>query len=261
MKPSALAIVAVAALAAFGCKKKPAQDPQGLQQQQCGGYGQQPCQQGACGGYGQPACTGAQASCGGYGQPACGTQAACGGVGQPACAATPACGGAGQPACATSPVGQLLQDPNALQQIITGMASAVGAQLGGMTGGELGPVKAGIEQNAKDNAKGMKPDGQLLSAKLSQGGHAEGTVTLQPGKCYSVVGFGSLGVMRYQINVAAAPPAPPAVMAQSRDDGVQPVVAPNELCLRSPSPVAMPVKIDLFLVQGTGMVGAQLYSK
>jgi hypothetical protein len=106
----------------------------------------------------------------------------------------------------------------------------------------------------------MKPDGQLLSAKLAAGGHAEGSFTLQPGSCYTVVGFGGFGVFEYQINLLTAPPAATQVMAQSTV-GVDPVVGAGDQCIRNPTPAPMTVKIDMSLIRGQGLVGAQVYKK
>jgi hypothetical protein len=129
-----------------------------------------------------------------------------------------------------------------------------------MTGGELGPIQAGINNKAKTAAVGMKPDGQLLSAKLAPGGHAEGSFTLQPGSCYTVIGFGGFGVFEYQLNLLSAPPMPPQVLAQS-NVGVDPVVGAGEQCIRNPTPAPMTVKIDMHVVRGQGLVGAQVYKK
>jgi hypothetical protein len=189
-----------------------------------------------------------------------GTQ--CGGMGQPACA--PQCGGVGQPPCAQpqpTATTTATADPNAnpMQALITGFMSAAQASLGAVTGGEIGPVQGGIQLKAKEDAKGMKPVGQLLSGKLQQGGHAQGDVTLQPNKCYTVVGFGGFGVTRYQINLIL--PVVNTVLAQSPDGGPAPTLGPNEQCYRNSSPVPVPAKVDMFLVAGQGIVGAQVYEK
>ncbi|MCB9584138.1 MAG: hypothetical protein H6718_02015 [Polyangiaceae bacterium] len=161
-----------------------------------------------------------------------------------------------------NPLGAIFSDPNALQGILSGALAGGQATLGAVTGGELGPVQSGIQMNAGTSAKGARADGELMSAKLQQDGHAQATFTLMPGKCYTFIGFGGLGVFEFQINITTAPPLPPQVLAQSAPGaGNQPVVGPNEQCLRSPSPIAMPVTVDMHVVKGQGMVGAQAYSK
>lgn len=225
MRRSTVFLVAAVAvsLVQIGCRKKEEEkDPQlAGYQQQQQPYGQQP-----------------------YGQ-------------QPT--AQPTAAPSAQPA---NPLGAIFSDPNALQGILSGALAGSQATLGAVTGGELGPIQSGIQMNAGTSAKGARPEGELMSAKLQQDGHAQATVTLQPGKCYTVIGFGGLGVFEYQINITTAPPLPPQVLAQSAPGGGnQPVVGANEQCLRSPSPIAMPVTVDMHVVKGQGMVGAQAYSK
>jgi hypothetical protein len=159
------------------------------------------------------------------------------------------------------PLGAIVSDPNALQNIIAGALAGTAASLSAVTGGEQSLLEQGIRMQAQSHAKGMKPDGQLLSARLQSGGHAEATVSLRPGSCYTVVGFGAPGVFQYQLNLITAPPLPPQVLAQSSADGNSPLVGANEQCIRNPYPLPMMVKVDMHLVKGQGLVGAQLYRK
>ena len=159
------------------------------------------------------------------------------------------------------PLGAIVSDPNALQSIIAGALSGTSASLAALTGGEAAVLEQGIRMTASNMAKGMKADGKMLSAKLAPGGHAEATVSLRPGACYTVIGFGGPGIFQYQINLITAPPLPPQVLAQSDADGNDPTVGPNEQCLRNPYPLPMQLKVDMHVVKGQGLVGAQLYRK
>jgi hypothetical protein len=152
-------------------------------------------------------------------------------------------------------------DPNALQALIAGALSGGVASLGLLTGGETAQLEQGIKMKAQTEAKGKKPDGPLMSAKLQQGGHAQADFTLQPGGCYTFIGFANPGVFNYQINVLTAPPMPPQVLAQSDADSVDPTVGPLEQCVKNPYPTAMAVKLDMHLLKGQGLVGAQAYKK
>ena len=53
----------------------------------------------------------------------------------------------------------------------------------------------------------------------------------------------------------------PQVLAQSSADGNSPIVGANEQCLKNPYPLPMALKVDMHLVKGQGLVGAQLYRK
>jgi hypothetical protein len=180
---------------------------------------------------------------------------------QPPPAAQPS-GPQGQPAPGQmAPLGNVFADPATIQNLLAGALAGSAAALGAATGGELGPIEQGIKAQASTQAKGMRADGQLMSAHLQLDGHASGSLTLQPGSCYAVIGFGGLGVLDYQLSVVTAPPVPPQVLAQSPAGGVAPVVGANEQCIRSPYPLPLVVKVDMHVVRGQGLVGAQVYKK
>ncbi|MBK7581058.1 MAG: hypothetical protein IPI67_12695 [Myxococcales bacterium] len=232
-----LSLAIVSAVALTNCKKKDSgQDAQsGFQQGQSGGpYGS--------GGGPGPGPTAAA--------PDAGSPAPC----QP-----------GQP-CQPQPgqvpaLGSVGNDPNALQAIIAGALAGGAATFGLLTGGETSQLEAGIKMKAQTDAKGKRPDGQLMTAKLQQDGHAEAMFTLPPNSCFTFVGFGNPGVFNYQINILTAPPMPPQVLAQSGAGGVDPTVGPNDQCVRNPYPTALPVKIDMHVLKGQGLVGVQAYKK
>lgn len=184
------------------------------------------------------------------------------GAQQPMGQAPPSQQRASQPAPGqVPPLGAVMSDPTALEKIIAGALSAGAASLGAVTGGDLAPIEYGIKGQAQQSAKGMKPEGQLMSARVQPGGHAEGSLTMQPGACYTVVGFAGLGVFEYQLNLITAAPMPPQVIAQSPAGGVAPVIGPNEQCVRNPYPLPMTVKVDMHVLRGQGLVGAQVYKK
>ncbi len=160
-----------------------------------------------------------------------------------------------------TPLGAVLADPAAMQMILAGALAGGAAALGALAGGEQAPIEQGIRMLAKDQAKGMLPEGELMSARLVTDGHAEGSLTMHPGSCYTIIGFGGLGALDFQINLVAAPPVPPQILAQSSAGSVTPVVGPNERCVRSPFPLPLVVRIDMHLLRGQGMVGAQVYER
>jgi hypothetical protein len=160
-----------------------------------------------------------------------------------------------------APLGAVLADPTTMQNILAGALAGGAAALGTLTVGEQAPIEQGVKMQAETQAKGMKPENQLMTARLTPDGHAVGSLTMQPGTCYSIIGFGGIGVFDYQINLVTAPPMPPQVLAQSPAGGVAPVVGPNDQCVRSPYPLALVVKVDMHVLRGQGLVGAQIYKK
>jgi hypothetical protein len=144
-----------------------------------------------------------------------------------------------------------------LASALAGGAAAMGA----VTGGELAPIEAGIKSKAQTDARGMTAEGQLMSAKLQAGAHAQAPLTLQPGRCYSIVGFGGIGVFEYQLNLITAPPLPPQVLAQSAAGRADPTLGPNEQCITNPYPLPLSVNVDMNVVRGQGLVGARAYRR
>jgi hypothetical protein len=188
---------------------------------------------------------------------------------QPMAAGNPSVGDAG---CAAGqvcqpqpgdvkPLGVVGSDPNALTNIIAGALAGASATIGALTGGENAILEQGIAMKARTDARNMRPEGQLISAKLAPDGHASAALTLEPNRCYTIVGFAGPGVFTYQINVLTAPPLPPQVLAQSKAEGADPTVGANEQCIKSPYPAAMPVKIDMHVMKGQGLVGARVYRR
>lgn len=159
------------------------------------------------------------------------------------------------------PLGIVASDPNALTNIIAGALAGASATVGALTGGETAPLEQGIQMKAKTDAKNMRAEGQLISARLGPDGHASSPLTLEPNGCYAIVGFAGPGVFTYQINLLTAPPLPPQVLAQSKAEGIDPTVGANETCVKNPYPMPMAVKIDLHVLRGQGLVGARVYRR
>jgi hypothetical protein len=144
------------------------------------------------------------------------------------------------------------------------VGSVLGTLGGGATGGTPGtdPVAIGIQQNASQNAPGMAADGSMVKLTLQQGQTSEGQFQLQPGKCYTLVGASMPGVIEVAVKVTMPAPLSQQVLGQN-DAGPNPmpVVWGGGNCYRSPSPLAMPVRLEVTMKQGAGTIGIQPYSK
>jgi len=243
---AAVSAIAALPLAVTSCKKDEPNTPNNFEGQY--GYGQPGYGQPGYGqpGYGQP----------GYGQPGY-TQPGQPGYtdpNQPGTQPTQPTGTTTQPA-ANDPFGQL-----------TGMVGAVLGGIGGGTGGDgtnaADPIAIGIRNNASQNAPGMNPDGSMVKLSLQQGQTSEGQVTLQPGKCYTLVGASSIGVLETEIKVTMPAPLTQQVLGQNAAGmNPMPVVWGGGNCYRSPSPIAMPVRLEVTMKSGAGTIGIQAYSK
>jgi hypothetical protein len=158
-------------------------------------------------------------------------------------------------------LGAIMGDENTLENLISGALAGSAATMGSLLGGEIVPLQEGIKMRAPAEAKGMKPTGELMSARLGTDGHAQARLSLAPGRCYTIVGFGGPGVFVFQINLMTSPPLAPQVLAQSAADGPHPTVGANDACIKHNYPLPMQVQVDMHVARGQGMVAAQAYAK
>ncbi|HEY3815637.1 MAG TPA: hypothetical protein VGL81_00620 [Polyangiaceae bacterium] len=167
---------------------------------------------------------------------------------------TPAPTGSGGPPLAPT-------DPNSLQGILQGIQNAMQGQTvpGGGAGIDLTDV--GLKAHAMRVAPGMQPEGDELKQNLQQGQHAVMMVTLQAGKCYTLVGFSAPGaVADLDLNLLA-PPLYMTLAGQDLTHNNTPVIGahPGQMC----PVIAFPLqyKLDVVANKGSGIVAVQLFSK
>jgi hypothetical protein len=182
-------------------------------------------------------------------------------TGQPAYpSATPTASPA--PAGTQAPAGPLAPtDPNSLQAILQGIQGALQGNVvpGGAITGDV--TDAGLKLYATRVAPGMQPEGDELKQTMTEGQHAVIMVTLQAGKCYSVVGFSAPGgVKDLDLNLLS-PPFYMTLAGQDLTHNNTPAIgaAPSPMCPVTPFPLQY--KLDVFAKTGGGQVAVQLYSK
>ena len=141
----------------------------------------------------------------------------------------------------TQPQGPAANDP-ALQQVMSVQIASI----------------------AQTQASGMTKQGETMGATLQEGQTLEQAVTLQPGKCYTVVALGMPNIQDLRVVLEPVVPAGiPNVMtlSQSMTSGSQLTMAPTPNCYTLLSPLAVQAKIIVTARAGSGPVGAQLYMK
>lgn len=243
----AAAAVSVLATLPLACKKddQPANQPNSFQGDPNAAYGQPGYAQP---GYAQPGYAQPGTAQPGYTQP---------GTTQPGYGTPPATTAA-PPAGTATPA-----DP------LGGLGGMIGGVLGTLGGGAAGtgsatdPIALGIQHNATMNAKGMQAAGAIVNMNLQQGQTSEGQIQLAGGKCYTLVGASMPGVIEVVIQVT--PPAPMNTQVLGQNDAgpnPMPVVWPNERCYQvPPSPVPIPLRLQVTMKQGMGQIGIQPYAK
>lgn len=118
-----------------------------------------------------------------------------------------------------------------------------------------------LQGTAEKETAGMSADGPATVASFMQGQIYEQEFTIQPGRCYTVVGVG-MGVSELDIAVLInQPPAPETPIAQDDRTGPHSVVGGAGNCHRTASPIPVPVKIRSTATVGSGIVMVQVYSK
>jgi len=171
---------------------------------------------------------------------------------------------AGPPPAAPPPAAVATGDAGAadLSALVSG-ALAQGAAILGAMGAAAGsdPVDNGLKTMGAQQAPGMKPDGKATKLTLAPGAHGEASVTLRPGKCYTIVAFGNLGVQTLAIRLVYPPPMPAQPLFEGVSNGPTATIGAKDQCIRSPFPAATPLKIDVEMKAGQGQVGVQTYSK
>jgi hypothetical protein len=151
----------------------------------------------------------------------------------------------------------LITDAAAVQKLFDSASSAPQATLkpGGAARGD--PLAKGVRDLAKKAAPGMKPEGPLATGSLKEKAHLQTAVTLQPGKCYAVVGFSSK-VKDLDLYLLVSPGI---LSGQDTTDDNTPVIgrAPDSMCPVAKTPIKY--TLDIVADQGSGDVAVQLYAK
>jgi hypothetical protein len=209
------------------------------------------------------------AACGGESKPAAAPSAAADSAAlgtkpapEPAASAAPSSSAPAAPASSAdatpTPLGQvLLTDSGQIQKIYDSASGAPAATLKQNGAGSGDPIAKGIRDAAMKLPAGMKPEGPLATGSLKEKQHLQTDLTLQPGKCYSIVGF-SKKVKDLDLYLFV----PPGVLSgQDLTDDNKPIIGgpPQPMCPVGAS--AITYKLDIFADSGAGDVGVQLYSK
>lgn len=182
--------------------------------------------------------------------------------GAPAASSAPADSSSAAAAASTdsapSPLAQVLTtDSGQIQKIYDAASSAPAATLkpDGAKGGDT--LAKGVRDVAKKLPAGMQPDGPLAMGNVKEKQHLQTDVTMQPGKCYSIVGY-SKKVKDLDLYLML----PPGILSgQDLTDDNRPIIGGNPQPMCPVSQTAVTYKLDIFADQGAGDVAVQLFSK
>jgi hypothetical protein len=142
----------------------------------------------------------------------------------------------------------------------TGTGTASGTACSPIAAGAFAtPLLVGLQQS---EAPGMQAEGQSAAGQCGEGQSFEIPLTMQPGKCYTVVAV-SMGVQELDAKIAAQPlpQLPPTPLAQDSNSGGQAVVGGKGSCFKNAAPLAVPAKVIVTATRGSGAAVAQIYVK
>jgi hypothetical protein len=120
----------------------------------------------------------------------------------------------------------------------------------------------GIQMLAASEAPGMSPEGQAFAGQFSAGQTLEQPLTIQAGKCYTVVAASAGAIQQLDVQlVLQQAPMPAMVLAQGTGSSTATLGGRSAGCFHNSLPVGGPGKVILKATQGSGLAGAQIFIK
>jgi hypothetical protein len=156
--------------------------------------------------------------------------------------------------------GQPQPQPGQQPQPQPGQPAAAGGQASPIAAAAMAtPLLTPLQQS---EAPGMQPEGQAFAGQFQEGQTLEQPLTLNPGKCYTVIAV-SAGIQELDAMIAIQPlpNIPPQTLAQDNASGAQATVAGKGSCFKNPLPIATPAKVIIRATRGAGSAVAQVYVK
>lgn len=142
-------------------------------------------------------------------------------------------------------------------------APEAGVDAGGglLAAGVDAAIDAAIVAQAAKDAPGMTSEGQVGHETLQQGGHFGMLVTLQPGRCYTVIAMSApLQVSELEVKLFMLPLNIESGRSAATDKN--PAVLGKGKGATCPiSPIAVPYKIDVTAKKGAGRIAVAVFSK
>jgi hypothetical protein len=146
---------------------------------------------------------------------------------------------------------------SAVQQMMDAAKSAPAAMMkaDGIKGND--GLAKGLRDVAKKAAPGMTADGPLATGNVKEKARIQTDVTLQPGKCYALVGY-SVKVKDLDLHLLLSPGI---LSGEDTTDDNKPTIGadPSPVCPSSTVPITY--KLDIYADGGSGDVAVQLFSK
>jgi hypothetical protein len=119
-----------------------------------------------------------------------------------------------------------------------------------------------IQMLAASEAPGMSAEGQAFAGQFQEGQSLEQALTIQAGKCYTVVAASAGTIQQLDIQlVYQQAPMPAMVLAQGSGSSSATLGGKSAGCFHNSLPVGGPGKVILKATHGAGIAGAQIFIK
>jgi hypothetical protein len=153
----------------------------------------------------------------------------------------------------------LTVDPTQVASIASAAASAPSPKT--VAAGSAKDLEKGLAGVAAKAAPGMRADGPVATGSLKEGDHLAWSLSLPPGRCYSIVGWSPTGEVQDLDLHLLAPPFYSTITGEDVTDDNAPVVGggPNPMCPVAASP--LPYKLDITAQKGAGHAAVQVFAK
>ncbi len=123
-------------------------------------------------------------------------------------------------------------------------------------------IDAEIAKLAAKVAPGMSPEGQAFRDTLATNGHLNAIITLQPNRCYTIIGYSPKegGVTQLDMQLLA-PPLFNFATNRAASPKNESIIGKGKEALCPVSLVPLPYKIDAIASKGAGRVAVVVYTK
>lgn len=122
-------------------------------------------------------------------------------------------------------------------------------------------IDLAVQALAKTVAPGMEMEGQPGRATLAPNEHFNMLVTMQPGRCYTILGMSPAGQVTQLDLRLFAPPLYNIEAGRATNQKSQPIIGKGKAALCPALPLAIPYKVDAAAVKGAGRIGVFVFSK
>lgn len=125
-----------------------------------------------------------------------------------------------------------------------------------------GAIDLALRASAQTSAPNMQPEGQPGRATLAEGQTFGMLVTMQPNRCYTIMGYSPAGgVSQLNLNLLAPPLYNIPAGQSGANEKNQPVIGKGKAALCPLLPLPIAYKVEASAKKGSGRIGIVVFSR